>query len=159
MNQLATAVDDGVGKSDCDLESLALSTGSQDFADSAKSVALLFVHGQEFKAMAQAIAIADQSANLGRMCHHGQRQLQRNDLSDFQLASERRPHAVESQLAGPAPEGKTAAFTQNVYVNADIQRESHVSALVRAGRTWFRPSAIHDFLRPPKLSCYLTIQP
>jgi len=87
---------EGSWKYDCGRESLGLSAGPQDFADSAKSVALLFIHGQEFKAMTQAIAIADQSANLGRMCHHGQRQFQRNDLSDFQLASECRPHAVES---------------------------------------------------------------
>lgn len=72
-----------------------LRIGPQDFAHAAKGVSLFFIHGQEFKAMTQAVPIPHQSANLYGMSYHGQRQFQRNHFSDLQLTGKSRSNTVQ----------------------------------------------------------------
>lgn len=104
----------------------------EHFAGLVHNLPLVSSQCEEFKAVAQPIAIAHQRAYFHGIGSFGKSQFERDDLARLQLAGEGRANSVPTHLIGTAPYGVGLAIAEKLEGEADIQRISRKTA-ARAG--------------------------
>src|SRR5579872_4878285 len=98
--------------------------GGQILADALDGVALGVVQGEKFEAVAKALAIADDGANLDGIWRQWQRDFKRDDLSGFEAAGESGADAVLSHFSGAAPTGAELAILKHFDLQANVDGEA-----------------------------------
>jgi hypothetical protein len=91
----------------------------EHLADAEDDFALGVAEGQEFEAVAQALAVADDGANFQRVGAEGQRHFERDDFAGFELTGESCADAILAKFGGASP----AAAEFAVLKHADLQAE------------------------------------
>ena len=108
--------------------------GGEDFADAADYFALGVVEGEELEAVAEAVAVTDDGANLQRVGTERQRNIERNDFAGFEFASERSADAVLSEFGGASPTILEFSGLKHADLHAGVDGEARVAAAVGSGR-------------------------
>lgn len=80
-----------------------LCLGGEVLADAEDGVALSVVEGEEFESVAEALAVADDGADLDGIGREGQRNFESDDLAGFEAAGESSTDAVLAHFCGASP--------------------------------------------------------
>ncbi|SPE28494.1 hypothetical protein SBA2_40056 [Acidobacteriia bacterium SbA2] len=97
-------------------------------ADALDGVALAVVEGEEFESVAQALAVADNGADLDGIGREGQRNFESDDLAGFETAGEGGTDAVLTHFGGTSPAGAEFSSLKHLDLQADIDDEAGKAA-------------------------------
>jgi hypothetical protein len=107
-----------------------LAFAGEHFADSMDHVALVIGDGEEFEAVTQALAVADDGTNFQSEAVDRQRNLQGDDFAGFEVAGECSADAVLAEFGGASPATAEFAILEHADLHAGIDGEAREAARV-----------------------------
>jgi len=107
--------------------------GGEHFADAADHIALGLAEGEEFEAVAEALAVTNDGADFQGIGTERQGNFEGNDFSGFEFAGKGGADAILAKFGGASPAVAEFAILKHADLHAGVEGKARVTAGVRAG--------------------------
>jgi hypothetical protein len=105
-----------------------LGSAGEVVADALDGVALVVVEGEEFEAVAQALAVADDGSDFDGIGSEWEGNFEGDDFAGFEAAGEGGADAVLTHFGGASPAGAELAGLKHFDLQADVDNETRETA-------------------------------